>query len=464
MNKEMSLRQRIFKKWGVMPVIALSFVVVILVGAILLSLPFTNKVPTQSFLDNLFVATSATCVTGLVPFVVADQYNIWGQIVLIFLMQIGGLGLMTLLASVLSLMKYKLFYAEKQMIQNSLSKGDLHDVPKFIKNIVKYTIFFEAIGVLVISTRFIPEFGLADGLFKSLFLSVSAFCNAGIDNIGATSLAVYITDPVINFIVSFLIITGGLGFVVWFELRRCIPKFWKNKMPFKKVVKSLNVHTRFVLTITICLLLSGTILFFLLEMNNPKTLQGLTLPQQLMTSFFQSTTYRTAGFSTIDFGATFNSTKFISIIFMFIGGSPGGTAGGVKTTAFVMLFIFAISVLRDDQRINVFKREIPTITFMKAYAVFFAMVFAIFGAIFVLSITESIPFLDLVFEIVSAIATVGLSAGATPVLSIVGKTVIILLMFIGRVGPITILLSIFKIRGKQKANEISYPHGELLIG
>lgn len=464
MNKKMSIRQKIFKKFGAMSLIALSFVIVILTGTILLSLPLTNKVAPQSLLDNLFVATSATCVTGLVPFVVLEQYNFFGQVVLLVMMQIGGLGLMTLLASVLSVMKQKLFFAEKKMIQDSLSKGDLQDIPKFIRSIIKYTAFFEGIGFILICFRFIPEFGWGEGIFKSLFLSVSAFCNAGIDNLGAVSLANYATDPLINFTVMGLIITGGLGFVVWFELRRSLPAMFKKKIPLKKMLKSLSVHTRFVLIITAGLLAAGTVFVLLLEFSNPLTLGVMTWPQKMMASLFQSTTYRTAGFSTINFANLNSSTKFISLIFMLIGGSPGGTAGGLKTTTFVMLFIFALSVLRENQRINVFKREIPRISFMKAYAVFLTMLTAIFTAIFILTITETIPFLDIVFEVFSAIATVGLSTGVTPMLSIIGKTVIIILMFMGRVGPITILISVFKVKGRQKASEVSYPHGELLIG
>ncbi|MFV0380454.1 MAG: TrkH family potassium uptake protein [Anaerorhabdus sp.] len=464
MFKKMSLRQKIFKDFGAMPLLALSFLLVILTGTILLSLPFTNNINPKSLLDNLFVATSATCVTGLVPFVIVEQYNIFGQIVLLIMMQIGGLGLMTLLATVLSLMKYKLFYAEKKMIQDSLSKGDLQDIPKFIKSILKYTLFFEGIGFVLICIRFIPEFGIADGLFKSLFLSVSAFCNAGIDNLGSISLGKYISDPLINFTVMALIITGGLGFIVWFELRKSIPLLLKKGSVLKKVFKSLTVHTRFVLLVTSILILSGTLLFFVLEFTNPQTIGLLSLPDKIMTSLFQSTTYRTAGFSTINFSHLNPSTKFISLLYMIIGGSPGGTAGGIKTTTFAMLFIFAFSVLKENDKINIFKREIPRITFMKAYAVFLTMLSAVFLAVFILTITENIGFIDIVFEVVSAIATVGLSTGVTSLLSSVGKSVIIVLMFIGRVGAITILLSVFSSKRKQKTSEVSYPHGELLIG
>ncbi len=464
MKKKMSIRQKLFKKLGAMPMIALSFVLVIVIGTILLSMPFTNVGSPKPLLDNLFVATSATCVTGLVPFVVVEQYNFWGQLVLIALMQIGGLGLMTLLGLILSLMKYKLFFAEKKMIQDVLSKGDLQDIPKFIKSIVKYTFIFEFTGFVLIATRFVPQFGWSQGIFKSIFLSISAFCNAGIDNLGATSLAAYASDPLINFVVGTLIITGGLGFIVWFELRTHAETLFRRKIKLKKAMKVLTVHTKFVLVVTLSLLLSGTVLIFLLEYNNPETLGQLPLGQKLMVSTFQSITLRTAGFSTLDIGLLNPATQFLFTIYMFIGGSPGGTAGGVKTTTFVMLFIFAWSIITNSPRINIFKKEIPKLNFMKAYVVVLMFFSVMFIAILILSITESLPFLSIVFETVSATGTVGLSTGITPLLSGIGKTVIIVLMFIGRVGPITILLSLFRIKSKNKSSEISYPHGEILIG
>lgn len=465
MNKSnLSLRQLLFKKLGPMPLLALSFLLVIVTGSILLWLPFSNKVAPQSYLDNLFVATSATCVTGLVPYPVVEQYNRFGQIVLICLMQIGGLGLMTILFLVVSLMKHKLMMKEKKLIQDSLSKTDLRDVPKFIKSIVKYTLVFEGIGVILFAIRFIPMYGLTEGLFNSIFLSVSAFCNAGLDNFSVSSLAPFVNDPLINFTVCGLIITGGLGFVVWLDLKNIFTSALKKKTSFRKIKQLLAVHTKVVLLMTGALLASGTIIIFLLEFNNPATLGPLGLFEKWMASFFQSTTLRTAGFSTVSMAALKPATQFIMCLYMFIGGSPGGTAGGIKTTTFAMLFIFIVFILRNDTHINVMKRDIPRINFMKAYVVTMMYLGALLIAVFILSITENIPFLAIVFESFSAIATVGLSMDATPLLSSIGKIVIILLMFIGRVGPITIVVSIFRVGSKQKQKEIAYSHGDILIG
>ncbi|MFV0552561.1 MAG: TrkH family potassium uptake protein [Anaerorhabdus sp.] len=465
MNKtNLSFRQLLLKKLGPMPLLALSFVLVILTGSILLWLPISNNIAPQSYLDNLFVATSATCVTGLVPFPVVEQYNRFGQIVIICLMQIGGLGLMTILFLVVSLMKHKLMLKEKKLIQDSLSKTDLRDVPKFIRSIVKYTLVFEGIGVILFAIRFIPSYGISEGLFNSIFLSVSAFCNAGLDNMTVSSLAPFVNDPLINFTVCGLIITGGLGFVVWLDLRNNITAAFKKKCALKKVKQMLAVHTKLVLLMTGSLLAIGTILIYALEFNNPATLGPLGEFEKWMAAFFQSTTLRTAGFSTVSIAALKPATQFIMCIFMFIGGSPGGTAGGIKTTTFAMLFIFIIFILRNDNHINVMKRDIPRINFMKAYVVTMMYLSALLISVLILSITENLPFLAIVFESFSAIATVGLSMDVTPLLSSIGKVVIILLMFIGRVGPITIIVSIFRVGAKQKQKEIAYSHGDILIG
>ncbi|SKA01632.1 TrkH family potassium uptake protein [Anaerorhabdus furcosa] len=465
MNKaNMSIRQILFKKVGAMPLLALSFALVIFVGTLFLCLPITNIGTPQSFLNNLFVATSATCVTGLVPYAVVDQYNMLGQVVLICLMQVGGLGLMTLLSLMMSLMKHKLFIGEKKLIQDSLGKSDLQDIPRFIRCIVIYTLVFETIGAILFALKFVPEYGWFHGIFNSIFLSVSAFCNAGLDNILPNSLISFVNDPLINFTVAGLIITGGLGFVVWLDLRKHLSDLFGKNGSFKKLLNKLSVHTKVVLIMTGFLLLSGTLLIYALEYNNPNTLGPLSEGSKWMASFFQSTTLRTAGFATLPIAALKPATQFIMCLYMFIGGSPGGTAGGIKTTTFAMLFIFVLFVLRNDSHINVMKRDIPRINFMKAYVVTIIYLTSLVIAIIILSITENVSFLAIIFECFSAIATVGLSMDVTPLLSSIGKIVIILLMFIGRVGPITIVVLIFRVNSKVKPKDISYSHGDILIG
>ena len=464
MNFKLPIRDKLLRFLGPTRMIALSFVLVILVGSFLLWLPFSqNPGMRASYLNSLFVATSATCVTGLMPFAVIDQYNLIGQTVIIFLMQIGGLGLMSLLALFLTLMRRKLNFSEKKMLQDSLNKNDADNIPNFLKSIFRYTFIFEAIGMVLLALRFIPEYGLTQGLYNSVFLSVSAFCNAGLDNITRSSLMAYATDPLINFTVCGLIITGGLGFAVWFDLRRVLPE--KKKFSWKRLWTRLSLHSRLVLVITGALLGSGTLLILLVEFTNPDTLGWMSFPQKVMAAFFPSTTLRTAGFSTIDFSMLRGASLFIMLFYMIIGGSPGGTAGGIKTTTFSMLFVLIVSEIRDAGNMTLFKRTLPAGTFHKAFAVTLTYACVLIIAIFLLTLSDpEIGFLPIAFEAFSAIATVGLSAGVTPLLSALGKIVIIALMYIGRVGPITIVLSLMRMKQNRKTNNLVYPHGDVLIG
>ena len=458
------IRDKLLRWIGPTRTIALSFALVIFVGSVLLWMPFSqNPGMHASYLDSLFVATSATCVTGLMPFATMDQYNIVGQTVLIFLMQIGGLGLMTLLALLLTLMRRKLNYSEKMMLQDSLNKNDTDNIPVFLQNIFRYTFTFEGIGALLFCIRFIPMYGLGQGIYNSIFLAVSAFCNAGLDNLTRASLMAFANDPLINFTVCALIITGGLGFAVWFDLRRILPL--KKKLSWKRVWNKLSLHSRLAIVMTSGLLISGSLLFLIVEFNNPGTLGPMSFPNKLMASFFQSTTLRTAGFSTVDFAQVRDSSLFMMLFYMIIGGSPGGTAGGIKTTTFSVLFVLIVSEIKNIDNLTLFKRTLPVSTFHKAFAVAMTYACVLIGAIFILTLSEpEIGFLPLAFEAFSAIATVGLSAGVTGLLSSVGKIVIISLMFIGRVGPITIVLSLMHKTQNRKTNNLVYPHGDVLIG
>lgn len=464
MNIQLPLRDKLLKFVGPTRMIALSFAFVILTGAVLLYLPIANR-PGQavSFLNSLFVSASATCVTGLLPFAIIDQYNLFGQTVIIFLMQIGGLGLMSLLALFLTLLRRKLNFSEKKMLQDSLNKTDADNIPLFLRSIFLYTMMFEAIGMLLFCIRLIPEYGFFSGLYKSVFLSVSAFCNAGLDNLTRSSLAAYASDPLINLTVCGLIITGGLGFAVWFDLRRNLPQI--RKKSWRRCWNALSLHSRLVLTVTGGLLVSGTLIILLVEFTNPDTLGWMSFPQKVMAAFFQSTTLRTAGFSTIDFSMLRNSSLFIMLFYMIIGGSPGGTAGGIKTTTFSILFVLIASEIRDTENMTLFRRTLPRTTFHKAFAITLTYICILVASIFLLTLTDAaIGFLPLTFEAFSAIATVGLSAGVTPLLSSLGKVIIIILMYIGRVGPITIVLSLMRMKQKHKTTCLVYPHGDVLIG
>lgn len=461
----LTLREKLMRKLGPTRLLALSFLLLIFLGAILLGLPFTNKTgQALNFLDSLFIATSATCVTGLVPTALFSQYNIWGHTVILLLIQIGGLGVMSLIAFALTMMKQRLHHSEKKMIQDALNKDDLQDVPRFLRNIIQYTFIFEGLGAALLALRFVPLYGLKQGLYNAVFLSVSAFCNAGMDNFSLVSLADFAADPLVNGVVAVLIVTGGLGFAVWFDLRKRLPEWFRRKQPLRRVVISLTVHSKIVLLMTGGLLVSGMLLVLFVEFNNPATLGAMNFFEKLQAAFFQSVTLRTAGFSTLDFSGLSDTSLFFMLIYMLIGGSPGGTAGGIKTTAVVMMFLIIRAQLANNDKVTLFKRTIPNSTFHRAFVITITYILILFVSIFILSITESVGFLPLVFEAVSAIATVGLSAGVTPLLSDIGKMIIIILMFVGRVGPITIVLSMVKFKRLHKPSEVLYPQGDILIG
>lgn len=444
--------------------IALSFASVILIGAFLLSLPISNKVEGTSFLEHLFTSTSAVCVTGLTTLVVVDQYTVFGQSVIIGLMQIGGLGLMTLIAVFVIYLSGKLTLSNRLALNEAVNFFNLNDFNHFIKAILKYTLFFETIGFLLLSIRFVPLFGYSEGLFISLFTAVSAFCNAGLDILGSSSLQAYAHDPLINFTVMFLIVVGGLGFGVWFDISQGSKSFIRKTYPLQYIVKHLKVHTKLAISMTISLILGGALLIFLFEFNNINSIGSFNIFDKIMASLFQSITTRTAGFATLNMATMKSASLFSMMILMFIGGSPGGTAGGIKTTTFAILVFMIISELRNKKDIIVFNRNIQRDHFRKAFVVAFILLSTLSIGIISLSLIEPFDFLSIAFEAVSAIATVGLSMGITSSLSSVGKIIIILLMYLGRIGPLTLMLSINRKVGSKKGQEISYSNADILIG
>ena len=452
-----------FKKIGTTKLIIFSFLLVIFIGTILLSLPISNTLKPMPILDNLFMATSATCVTGLTTFVVAEQYNIFGQIIVLILIQIGGLGLMSFIAMFYLITKSKFGLFEKTIVKDATNALDLSDIKSFIKLILKYTFILETIGAILIFTQFMQDYSLLDAIFKSIFLSISAFCNAGIDTIGSSSLQGYTTNIIINYTVMFLIITGGLGFIVFADIKSNIIKGIENKYSLGKIKKKLLVQTKLVLVMTILLLVIGTIGIFILEYNF--SLKDYSLFDKITISLFNSTTLRTAGFSTINYGILHKATLIIMCLFMLIGGSPGGTAGGLKTTTFAILIIYFIARIKGIEKANIFKREISIDTFFKATIVLSLYCFSIFIALILLLVSDpSLDIVGIIFEIFSAIGTVGLSTGITSLFSSFGKVVIIILMFIGRIGPISLTLVIFSKKGKGNINALEYPKADILVG
>ena len=446
--------------------IAFSFFAVIVIGSLLLCLPLSNNGLSAPYLDNLFIATSATCVTGLVPVVVCEQYSLIGQLIIICLIQVGGLGFLTLMSVMYVAFKKKLTYTHKLVMQEALNQNSMRTLTIYIKRVIRYTVFFELLGAFFLAFVFIPEYGFIKGIYYSLFHAISAFCNAGFDVLGSQSLIPYQQNVIINFVISGLIIAGGLGFIVWVDLRMSLKKYRENFKVFKlkKFLSSLSLHTKIVLIVTALLLASGTVMILLLEYGNPETLGNLTFSEKLLASFFQSTTLRTAGFASVSMGDLYDPTKFLMSIYMFIGGSPAGTAGGIKTVTFALGILYVHSLIKGSDHVQVLKKSISDQVVKRALTITLVSFAITFTGLFILSVTEEIEFIDLVFEVFSAFATVGLSANVTPYLSWIGKIVIIVLMFIGRIGPITMVLVFAKRYSLMKGKSIVYPQSDVLIG
>lgn len=442
-------------------IIALSFLAVILIGSLLLSLPVSTYT-SVSYIDHLFTSVSATCVTGLVTLTVCDTYTIFGQIVILLMIQIGGLGFLTLLSMFLVKFKKRLSYSNKMIMQEALNQNSLNDMSLYIQRVIKYTLLFEGIGVILLLLVFIPEYGVLTGIYYSVFHSISAFCNAGFDLLGSNSLIGYQSHLLMNMIITFLIISGGLGFVVWIELKDKIVKYIQKKMSVRKVFINLSLHSKIVLSTTLLLIFGGMFLFLSLEYNN--TLKELSLFDKILVSYFQSVTTRTAGFASVDMSILKDSTKFIMCILMFIGGSPAGTAGGLKTVTIAIIILSCISMVKGKQKVSVFNRTIPDIIVKRTLMFALISLFMTFVAVMILSISENKEFIDVLFEVYSAFATVGLTASLTPSLSLIGKIVIMILMYIGRIGPLTMMLLFVKKYNQLSGKEIEYPDGDVLIG
>lgn len=445
-------------------VLLVAFLIVIFAGSFLLWLPAANQIRHASYLNNLFVAVSAVCVTGLSTVTAAAQYNYFGKAVLIFLMEIGGIGPMTIIAIFLQRGKRRMATAEKKLFAVASGKGDLHNVAGYIRMIMRYTIFFELCGFIVLSLRLVGIYGLQDGLFNALFLSVSAFTNAGFDCIGSESLIGYVGDPIVNLAVMTLIIFGGLGFMVWFELRDLIVARFRRGRALIKKRKWLSVHSATVLKTTLWLIVSGFLLINIIEADNPGSIMKLNGEEKFFACMFQSVTLRTAGFATISIGRCTRPMLLLMCVYMLIGGSPGGTAGGMKTTTVAVLYNSAVNTLKDKHPDAVIeKRRIAPSLLKHAYVILTLYVAITFTAILFLTISEPrTDLLALIFEAVSAIATVGLSTGITSSLTATGKIIIMILMFIGRIGPLSVYAAFHK--ENKVSNHITYPDANIIIG
>lgn len=440
-------------------IILLSFVVVILIGSLLLTLPISSKNDKPiSYIDAVFTATTSTCVTGLVTVPTYSTWSLFGQIIILILIQIGGLGVVSFMALFMIIINKKFNLKDNQLIQDAFNLNTMAGLKQFIKHVFIGTFLIEGIGALLYMIVFIPDFG-AKGIWISIFNSISAFCNAGMDIIGEVSLCNYATNPIINITTSLLIILGGLGFIVWWDIIRVFKDFKTKKF---KCFKSLTLHSKIVLSATMILIIVGGLAILLFEYNNPLTINDYNLFNKIQISLFQSITTRTAGFASIPQENLTNGSVLICLLLMFIGGSPVGTAGGIKTITFVSLFAIALASIRNKKEVVLFNRNLSNEITRKAVAVTSMSFSIMFIATVLLSITTDRSITDVIYETVSATATVGLSRNLTPSLNIWGKLIIIITMYLGRVGPITLAIA-FKSK-KQETNIIKNPTEDVSIG
>lgn len=419
-------------------------------GAMLLMLPAASvEGRGLNFVDALFTATSAVCVTGLVVVDTGRHFTLFGQLVIIALIQIGGLGFMTMATLIYVIMGKRIRLRERLVIQEAFNQLTVAGVVRLTIYVVKTTMLLEFIGGTILAAHWYIDYG-PKGIYFGYWHAVSAFCNAGFDLFGGfRSLTAYVDDWLVNLVIGGLIIAGGIGFTVLADIHQ------------NRRFKSLSLHSKVVLAATAVLLGCGTAVILLLEYDNPATMGLLPWPAKVLASIFQSITPRTAGYNTVDIGCLRPATLFFIAILMFIGASPGSTGGGIKTTTAGVLFAAARSMLRGREETEVFARRLDQRIVYKAFALTLFAAVLVVGVTMVLSVSESQPFLNLLFEVTSAFGTVGLSTGITPTLTVYGRLWLILTMFAGRVGPITLAVALVKVQNKSLTR---YPEGKVLIG
>ena len=436
-------------------IIAITFAAIILLGTLLLTLPIASRSgQSVGFRPALFTATSATCVTGLI---MGDTWSMWsgfGQIVIITLIEIGGLGFMSMASLVIFVLRKKIGLKQRMVMAQALSVNEMESVVRLQKWVLLGSLIIQLTGAAILFLRFLPQYGWKQAAVWGVFHAISAFCNAGFDILGkvapGASMMYFNHDPVVLITLMALIVVGGLGFFVWEEVAtvRCIKRF--------------SVYTKLVLIVSFVLILGGAVLFGLLEWNNPKTLGQMDTPQKILNAFFQSVTVRTAGFAAVDQGSLTESGKALSVVLMLIGGSSGSTAGGLKTVTVLVLVLFVLTRARGRNTVTVFRRTVPHEKIMDAATIVSLVVgLAMAGAIFITA-TSPVGFADALFETASALATVGLTAGVTPLLSIPAQLMIIVFMYFGRVGILTISLGF--LMGDKAENKFRYADTNLLIG
>ena len=426
---------------------------IILIGACLLTLPVSSRDGQWTdFMTALFTATSASCVTGLVLVDTFSHWSLFGQILILVMIQIGGLGTIAIRILLATFLRRNITLKARNLLQESINSLQIGGIVRLIRQALKGTILFEAAGAFVMAFYFVPRLGGQRGIYYSIFHAISAFCNAGFDLMGYqgeyVSFVSAVDHPLINIPIMALIILGGLGFIVWVDV-------WRHKFRFRK----FQFHTKLVLTTTAVLVVGGAAVFYLFEAD--ASMAGLSLNGKVYASFFASVTARTAGFNTVDTALMSEGGKLFNIVLMFIGGSPGSTAGGIKTTSIAVIFFYMIAYLRGKQGAEVFGRRISDDTVRKAVTVFVLNLFLALGAVLIINGVEKLPMLDLMFEAFSAIGTVGMTTGLTRDLGTVGRVLIIALMFLGRVGSMSFAFSFYE---RKPVPKIQLPEVEVPVG
>ena len=440
------------------------FLVALLVGTILLMLPVSSASGNGTdFITALFTATTSLCVTGLVVVPTYAYWSIFGKVIILILIQLGGLGIISFTIGFLIIIGKKISLKERKMIQVSYNLDSAQGVLKILRKIFGITLKIEGIGAILYSIQFIPEYGIVKGICYSVFHSVSAFCNAGIDIIGNDSLVKYHGNVLVNFTTVMLIICGGIGFIVWLDIGGIISEIRNKKLSPNKFIERMKLHTKLVL-ITTAILVGGGFLFILLfEYNNPDTLGNMTFGNKCLAALFEAVTLRTAGFITVPQAGFRDGTFMIMCGLMIVGGSPFGTAGGIKTTTLALIFLLTWSTIKGKEDIEVCRRRINKQNVRSAVAIGTIVLSILAVAIMALSFTEDAPLKVITFEAVSALGTVGLSMDFTASLTAIGKLIIIVLMFFGRVGPITIAMAMAG-RARKDRKITNYPEKRVMIG
>ncbi|MGN0368324.1 MAG: TrkH family potassium uptake protein [Wujia sp.] len=441
--------------------IMVGFLLAILIGAGFLSLPIATVSGKTDYLTSLFTATTSVCVTGLVVVPTFSYWSLFGKIVILILIQLGGLGIVTLNTIILLMIYKRATLKDNLMIQDAFGLNTMRDLSRFVKKVIIGTLVVELLGACLYMIEFVPKYG-AKGVWYAIFNGVSAFCNAGIDILGEDSLMSFSSSPLIILTSSLLIILGGIGFVVWWDVLDVAGRAKRGEIHKRDFARNLTTHTKIVLSTTAVLLLFGTVMTFVLEYHNPETIGNMSLGDKIMNSWFQSVTYRTAGFATINQAGLTEASVVVADMIMLIGGSPVGTAGGIKTVTAAVIFFSILAVVKGNDETIAFRKRIPKDLMRRSLAVMMISVLTIAFFMILLMVSNDLSLADGSYEVVSAMATVGLTRDVTPTLNVFGRICIIICMYLGRIGPITMFIFFGNKSGNK--NSIHYAKANITVG